>query len=261
MKHSKLFLTRREHTRRAAIGVIGLCLLIELMAVIVAAGQTSSLPSSPVPGASATPNATPRKDAPPAKDPVQPGESALVRQRAVMAVMEESLAKQRASILRQVGATGDTGFFILPPPVRMSSIAPAATADCDPLPEAEIGALIDRVAKSEMVQPELVKSVMRQESGFRPCAVSSKGAMGLMQLMPDTANQFHLKDPFDAETNVGAGAKFLKILLDRYKGNLEKALSAYNAGTATVDAVDGIPNIPETIDYVRQILSTIPKAK
>ena len=96
-------------------------------------------------------------------------------------------------------------------------------------------------------------NVMRQESGFRPCAVSEKGAIGLMQLMPATAEQLGVKDSFDPMENVDAGARFLRQLLTRYDGDVLKAVSAYNAGPARVDAVDGIPQIPETIDYIKRI--------
>jgi soluble lytic murein transglycosylase-like protein len=245
MNHSKLFLNGTNHTRRAAFAVIGLCFLFEMMAALTAAGQTSS------------------EEVPVPKNGSQAAQSATAIQNVAMSAMAESLAKQRASIQRQVGTVEVTGFFELPPPKRISSslTSTAHGADCDPLPESEIGALIERAAKNELLQPELVRSVMRQESGFRPCAGSTQGAMGLMQLMPETASHFNVTNPFDAESNVNAGAKLLKQLLDRYNGSLEKALSAYNAGPATVDAAAGIPNIPETIDYVRQILKVLPSTK
>ena len=108
------------------------------------------------------------------------------------------------------------------------------------------------------VSPDLLRSVMKQESGFRPCAVSSKGAMGLMQLMPATAEQLGVLDPFDPISNLDGGARFLKQLLGRYGGDVPKALGAYNAGPARVDATGAVPAIPETVDYVRQILSALP---
>ena len=98
---------------------------------------------------------------------------------------------------------------------------------------------------------------MRQESAFKPCAVSAKGAMGLMQLIPGTAAGLGVKDPFDPEQNVLGGAKLLKQLMDRYSGDLSMTLSAYNAGTRPVDAADGVPMIPETIDYVSRILARL----
>jgi len=174
--------------------------------------------------------------------------------------MQDSLAKQRASVLKQMGATPSGGFFIQPPPASLGAVtfAPAITpavADCDPLPASEIDALVGRAAKREGLEEDLLRNVMKQESGFRPCAVSPKGALGLMQLMPSTAQEFGVKDPFDAASNVDTGAKFLKQLLTKYDGDLSKALGAYNAGPAKVDAAGRVPDIPETLDYVRQILS------
>jgi soluble lytic murein transglycosylase-like protein len=105
--------------------------------------------------------------------------------------------------------------------------------------------------------PKLLRAVMERESGFHPCAVSPKGAKGLMQLMPDTAAQLGVKDPFDPKENVDAGAHYLKQMLDRYKGDLSQALGAYNAGPAAVDQAGGVPDIPETLDYVKSILQKL----
>jgi len=139
--------------------------------------------------------------------------------------------------------------------------APPATPvmlDCDPLPAPKVESLLGETAEREGVSADLLRSVMKQESGFRPCAVSSKGAMGLMQLMPATAEQFGIVDPFDPVSNLDGGARFLKQLLTKYGGDLPKTLGAYNAGPATVDAAGAVPAIPETMDYVRQILSALP---
>jgi soluble lytic murein transglycosylase-like protein len=130
--------------------------------------------------------------------------------------------------------------------------------DCDPLPAPKVESLLGETAEREGVSADLLRSVMKQESGFRPCAVSSKGAMGLMQLMPATAEQFGIVDPFDPVSNLDGGARFLKQLLTKYGGDLPKTLGAYNAGPATVDAAGAVPAIPETMDYVRQILSALP---
>ena len=100
----------------------------------------------------------------------------------------------------------------------------------------------------------LLRAVIGQESAFHPCAVSSKGAQGLMQLMPEVASRLGVKDIFDPKQNVEAGAQYLKELLDKYKGDLSRALAAYNAGPAAVDQANGIPDIPETREYVESIL-------
>lgn len=197
-------------------------------------------------------------EAPPATGTV------VSKQRAAAAAMEQSVARQRSSVAKQAGGQAETGgFFVLPPPVRMgatvAAIAPAA--DCDPLPASEVDALVQKSAKSQDLDEQVLRGVIQQESGFRPCAVSPKGAMGLMQLMPATASQFGVPDPFNPADNVEAGATFLKQLLERYGGDLTLALSAYNAGPAKVDAAAGVPKIPETQNYVNRILSTLPVKK
>jgi len=193
--------------------------------------------------------------APKDSTPVDPA----ARQRAAMAAMEESLAKQRASVQQQPLQQKSTGFFVLSPPAPMGATVPGAgpSIDCPALEEDELGYLIGEAAKREELDPDLLRSVMKQESGFHPCAVSSKGAMGLMQLMPATVEQYGVRDPFSNEENVSAGAKMLKELLKRYNGNVSMALGAYNAGPATVDAAKGVPKIQETVDYVNRILSTL----
>ena len=98
-----------------------------------------------------------------------------------------------------------------------------------------------------------VRAVIAQESGFRPCAVSKKGAKGLMQLMPATAEQFSVAEPFDAEANVAAGTKYLRQLLEKYKGDLRLTLAAYNSGPGAVDAAGGVPDLAETKGYVDAI--------
>jgi soluble lytic murein transglycosylase-like protein len=136
----------------------------------------------------------------------------------------------------------------------------APESDCEPLPAAQLDSLIEGAAKQQDLQPELLRSMVNQESGARPCAVSPKGAMGLMQLMPATAAQLGVKDPFDPQENLNAGAWFVKQLLTTYN-DLPLALGAYNAGPARVNAIEGIPAIPETQNYVQKILSSLPAKK
>jgi soluble lytic murein transglycosylase-like protein len=194
--------------------------------------------------------------------PRPPVEDAQAKQRSAAAAMEASLARQRASVQKQLGQSSTEPFFVLPRPAGLGPVtAPAwapPPADCEPLPAPEIESLIGEAARREAVDADLLRGIMKQESGFRPCAISPKGAMGLMQLMPATAQQFGIGNPFDASSNVEAGAKLLKQLLVRYGGDVSKALAAYNAGPSRVDASGGIPAIPETLDYIRQILSALP---
>ena len=131
------------------------------------------------------------------------------------------------------------------------------TADCDAIPDVELTPLIDAAAQTHHLQTDLMRGVIEQESGKRPCAVSAKGAQGLMQLMPATADDLAVEDPFDPKQNIEGGATYLKQLLDRYKGNIKLALAAYNAGPAAVDQANGMPPIKETQDYVEAILKKI----
>jgi hypothetical protein len=114
------------------------------------------------------------------------------------------------------------------------------------------------MAAAQSTPPDAVKTApssrSEQESAFRPCAVSQNGAQGLMQLMPATAEQFGVRNPFDIQDNVGGGARFFKELLTRYTGNVSLDLGAYKAGPSKVDQAGGVPAIPETTNYVREIL-------
>jgi soluble lytic murein transglycosylase-like protein len=163
----------------------------------------------------------------------------------IRAAMESSLEQQRASVRRQLEA------------VHSVIEAPQAQAACEPIAQPDLARMIDDAARKHGVDPALVREVARQESGFRPCVVSPKGAEGLMQLMPATQAQFQVRDPFQAEESLAAGAKLLKQLIDRYNGDLSLALSAYNAGSGRVDKAGGIPEIPETKNYVAEILGRL----
>ena len=117
------------------------------------------------------------------------------------------------------------------------------------------GEMIDKAAARQGVDPRLVRAVIQVESAFRAEAQSRKGAMGLMQLMPDTAKRYAVDNPYDPGANIEAGVKHLKSLLDRFE--LSLALAAYNAGEAAVTRFGGIPPYPETRNYVTQILRLV----
>jgi soluble lytic murein transglycosylase-like protein len=177
----------------------------------------------------------------------------------VKAAMAPSIARQRAAIQKQaasvvppVSHSTSAAFFTIPfPPPEMGA------ADCDPLPADQLDPLIDAAAQKTGVDPQLVRTVIDKESAGRPCALSAKGAEGLMQLMPATADELDVDDPFDPRQNVEAGTKLLKSLLERYKNDPALALGAYNAGPARVDQEGGVPPIPETVDYVTAILDKL----
>jgi len=121
------------------------------------------------------------------------------------------------------------------------------------LPETIYDPYIERLAREHGLSPSLIKSVALVESGFDPHAVSRAGAQGLMQLMPATANQYGVTDAFDPMANLDAGARHLRMLLDRYGGDLTLALAAYNAGEGAVRRHNGVPRYRETVDYVRKV--------
>jgi hypothetical protein len=111
------------------------------------------------------------------------------------------------------------------------------------------------------LDPDLVTSVIRAESGFNVRAVSPKGAQGLMQLMPQTASQLGVRNAFDPQANVEAGTRYLRELLERYNFDLVKALAAYNAGPQRIDQYNGVPPYYETRAYVARIVRDFNKKK
>jgi len=176
--------------------------------------------------------------------------------------MAASLAKQRASALKQVASvmgrapTPAASFFTVP---WVETPVPFKVPPCDPLPDAQLDKLIKESAEHEGMKPDLIRAVISQESGARPCAVSSRGAQGLMQLMPATSDQFGVNDPFDPRENIEAGTRLLKQLLAKYSGDLNLALAAYNAGEGRVDREGGVPPIAETQNYVEGVQARLPK--
>src|SRR5215831_16827728 len=116
-------------------------------------------------------------------------------------------------------------------------------------------ALVDTISRNHGVDPSLVRAVIETESNFNRRAVSNKGALGLMQLIPDTGRRYGVRDFFDPEQNVDGGVRYLRFLLEKFNGNLDLSLAAYNAGENLVERLGRIPPIPETTSYVRRVRS------
>ena len=144
--------------------------------------------------------------------------------------------------------------YIPPPPAPPEPPATLATAPPQPLTPRE---LITRAAEKAGLPPEIVHSIAKAESAYQTNAVSPKGAIGLMQLMPKTAAQLNA-NPYDPQQNAEAGAEYLAQLLEKYKDDdhqVSKAVAAYNAGPGAVDKYHGIPPYRETVQYVNRVIS------
>ena len=137
-------------------------------------------------------------------------------------------------------------------PANSKQFATTAAPSLPPKPFAEI---IDAASMRHGVNPALVSALIEVEAAYRPDAVSPKGAMGLMQLMPDTARAYAVTDPYDPTANIEAGTRHLRALLDRYGVN--SALAAYNAGEGPVQKFGGVPPYPETRRYITKVLKLV----
>jgi len=141
-------------------------------------------------------------------------------------------------------------------PLAAGAASPAipAAGVATPRPSS-LRALVERVSREHGLDPRLVLALVRVESGFNPRAISPRGALGLMQIMPATARRLRLEHPFDPEENVRAGVRELGRLIERYVGDLPRALAAYNAGEGAVDRYGGVPPYRETRGYVSRIMT------
>ena len=140
-----------------------------------------------------------------------------------------------------------------PAPVPVAAVPPA------PHPPRDSRTILHEAAARYALPPAFVESVAKVESALRPNAISPKGAVGVMQLMPGTARDL-AADPNDPEQNIDAGTRLLRELLIKYNGDVVKALAAYNAGTGAVDRYQGLPPYPETQNYVDKVIENYKKA-
>ena len=149
--------------------------------------------------------------------------------------------------------------YIDPDAVKPQDPATTTPVDADQddssLDGTPYGEIIAAASEAQGVNPMLVRALIQVESKFRPTARSRKGAMGLMQLMPSTAREYNVRNPFEPKANIEAGIKHLKTLIDRFGSSVELALAAYNAGPGAVEKFNGVPPYRETRDYVSRILS------
>lgn len=184
----------------------------------------------------------------------QPGKIGLAAETAIEQ-QRQSLFVQRASLKRQMGDSNFTSFL----GVTFYGMAPRPLyfAACPQLDIGKREELISEAARRQSIEPDLLRAVMHQESGFRPCAVSMQGAMGLMQLMPATITRFRVRDPFDPAQSIYAGAALLRNLLDNYRGNITLALAAYNAGSARIDNAKPETYPAETKGYIVNIMKEL----
>jgi soluble lytic murein transglycosylase-like protein len=149
----------------------------------------------------------------------------------------------------------------LPPPRLPAPRAEAPPARPRPSRNSQFDVHIEEAAARHGVSRELIRAIIQVESGFDRLAVSGAGARGLMQLMPATAQRLGVRNPFDARQNILGGTRHLRVLLDRYRGDISLTAAAYNAGENCVARYHGIPPYKETSDYVRKVAALLEVAR
>ena len=165
-----------------------------------------------------------------------------------------SIHPTAAEIYQFINPNGSISLTNVPSDSRYQKIEIESSRFTSTLSEQELEPVIRRYSFQHRLHPALIRAVIKAESNFDPRAVSRAGAIGLMQLMPQTAVRLDVRDMYDPDDNVGGGTKYLRQLLDRFHGNLPLALAAYNAGENAVDYYHALPPFNETRQYVRKVL-------
>lgn len=165
-----------------------------------------------------------------------------------------SVSTTPAEIYQYIARDGSISLTNVPSDSRYRKIQIESSQLHTTLSERELEPVIRRYSSQHQLHPALIRAVIKAESNFDPRAVSRTGAIGLMQLMPQTAVRLDVRDMYDPDDNVGGGTKYLRQLLDRFHGNLPLALAAYNAGENAVDRYQALPPFDETRRYVRKVL-------
>lgn len=172
----------------------------------------------------------------------------------LIALAGNSPTESKAEIYQYIAPNGTISLTNVPSDSRYKKIEVESNRLHASMSERELEPVIRRHSSRHKLHPALIRAVIKAESNFDPRAVSRAGAMGLMQLMPQTAVRMDVRDVYDPDENVGGGTKYLRQLLDRFHGNLPLALAAYNAGENIVDRYQSLPPIDETRRYVRKVL-------
>ena len=175
-------------------------------------------------------------------------------------VLLPSLSNSRAAMYSYVDEFGRLHFTNVPADPRYKE-DPGFDAIRKTAVQGRYGKFIRTAADRYSLDPELIRAVIKVESGFNPFAVSEKGAMGLMQLMPGTAEEMHVREPFEASDNIMGGSRYLRKMLNLFEGDLRLSLAAYNAGPNKVLEKGRVPKIPETEKYVEKVLREYGKTR
>jgi soluble lytic murein transglycosylase len=187
---------------------------------------------------------------PPAACPLRVGLLAFV----VGGSLLTSVSPVRAEVYQYIDAKGIISLTNVPSDHRYRRVDLPANRLHSMISEQDLEPMITRFSVQHQLHPALIRAVIKAESDFDPRAVSRAGAIGLMQLMPQTAVRMDVRDLYDPEDNIGGGTRYLRQLLDRFRGDLPLALAAYNAGEHVVDRYRALPPIDETRRYVRKVL-------